>query len=512
MIIVKTHELTPEKMEALSASHSYWIYNGLDCCVTKEVADVLKPMVDADPLTKNVYNFEVALQAPAVEMMNRGFKVDMVWRNNILLELESRAKRLLEIINRYAQVVWDKDLNPGSPKQMQNFFYNHMKMPVQYKKVKGQKKVSTDREALEKLQAYYYAKPIALAILAYRDVWKKHGALSSGVDADERMRCSFSVAGTETGRWSSSKNAFGTGTNFQNITPELRRAFVADEGYKLGYVDLEQAESRLVGLLAFLSSGATSYLDACESGDLHTQVCRMIWTGLPWTGELKKDKAVAETPFYRQFSYRDMSKRGGHGSNYYGKPYTMAKNLHIDTKMMEDFQEKYFHAFPEIPKWHQWTATQLQSQGFLITPMGRKRHFFGRLRDDATLREAIAFVPQSTIADYMNLGLYRVWRHQRLRQLGVKILAQIHDALVFLYRPEHEQESVETVRGLISAKLNFNGRDFSIPTDAKVGWNWAGYDKENNPHGLGKWNGVSDSRTEPQHRTALNSVLDRRVR
>jgi hypothetical protein len=141
---------------------------------------------------------------------------------------------------------------------------------------------------------------------------------------------------------------------------------------------------------------------------------------------------------------------------------------------MEDFQHRYCRgesaAYSCISRWWQWTAEQLQTKGFLTTPFGRTRHFFGRPEDATTLREAIAFLPQSTTADRMNLGLWRVWHAMP----EIQLLAQTYDSITFQY-PEEANESaiVAKVLSLIEVELFApNGRRYCVPGEAKVGWNW----------------------------------------
>src|SRR6516162_7019940 len=142
-----------------------------------------------------------------------------------------------------------------------------------------------------------------------RDIAKKVSVLRTDIDPDGRMRTSYNIAGTSTGRFSSSLSDFGTGTNLQNIENRLRSVFVADQGMKFAYIDLEQAESRLVGAIEWNLFKDGVYLEACESGDLHTSVCRLAWGDvLPWTGDLETDKGLAKKPFYRQHSFRHMAK------------------------------------------------------------------------------------------------------------------------------------------------------------------------------------------------------------
>lgn len=478
----------------LSQSVIRQIYNGLDCCVTAEVFGEISSLLPAHPQAQIIYDFERALQAPVLEMMQRGFRVDQYERRKGIEFLRGQLAVLDEQLQAMAYAIWDKPLNPNSPKQLIDFFYHKMRLPEQFKFDKGVRKISTNRDALEKLELYFYARPIVATILEMRNISKKLSVLETEIDPDGRMRTSYNIAGTETGRWSSSANAFGTGTNLQNITAELRKIFIADPGYKLIGIDLEQAESREVGWLCGILFDDWTYLDACYSGDLHTLTCKLIWRDLPWTGEPKADRAIAEQIFYRNYSYRDMSKRGGHGSNYYGTPPTMARHLKVPPKLMEDFQHNYFETFPGIRRWHRWVAQQIQTTQVLTTPFGRQRHFFGRPNDDTTLREAIAFSPQSSTGDRMNLGLYRIWRD--MRSNSIQLIAQVHDAVYFQF-PEgkvDEQEAVEQALKLIRVDIEHKGRTLIVPGEAKSGWNWGNYDEKLNPDGLKKCKG-KDTRT-----------------
>lgn len=489
---ILTHELRqgevlPENLQ---------IYNGLDCMLTLEIYQTLQRQYNSEPIS---YRFALALQAPILEIMLRGFAIDETERQSGIKRLRQTLGQLDTLLQRYAYAVWDKPLNPRSHKQMLEFFYGCMKLPEIWQSKKGERKLSMDREALEKLEVYFHARPIIATILAFRNYAKQLSVLETEVSSDGRMRTSYNIAGTETARLSSSASADGTGTNLQNIAPALRRMFVADPGHKLCVIDLEQAESREVGWQCGLLFGDWTYLDACYAGDLHTTTCKLIWPNLGWTGEAKADRAIADQTFYREFSFRDMAKRGGHGSNYLGSPFTMARHLKVPTKIMETFQRGYFGAFPAIPRWHTWTAQQIQTTGLLVTPFGRKRHFFGRANDDTTLREAVAYVPQSSTADRTNLGLWRIWHHMP----EVQLLAQTHDSVTFQY-PEGSDEPaiVAKALSLMDVEMTHGERRLIVPGEAKVGFNWASKSLTN-PDGLIKYKGV-DSRVR---RTGLNRVF-----
>jgi DNA polymerase I-like protein with 3'-5' exonuclease and polymerase domains len=492
------------------------LYNGLDCCLTVEI---FEEIVRARPDIPLIYSFSRALQAPALAMMRRGFRIDEYERQKGLDALRNLREELDADLQLLAMAVWDRELNPGSSKQLQSFFYKTMGLPEQFAFTKGVRRVSANRESLEKLDLYLYARPFINLILAIRDIDEQVKDFEQTLEGG-RYYTSFNIAGTETWRFSSSKSARGTSGNIQNKKRDddlwikcpscrdtepgkltcsacnasgkvpsgelsLRRPFIADPGWKLCEIDLEQAESREVGWLCFVLFGDPTYLDATESTDLHTTVVRMTWPELAWNGEPKHDRTLADSPFYRNSSHRDMAKRLGHGSNYGGQPPTMALRAKIPTKMAQAFQARYFEAFPSIPRWHRYVAQELQLRQRIVNSFGVERTFFGRPNDDATLREAIAHGPQSSTAMRTNLGMWRIWHSIP----EVELRAQKHDSITFQF-PDSSDEYETVVQALhwMSTRLHHNGRMFDVPCEAKVGWNWGTYDSKLNPNGMKKWN------------------------
>ena len=472
MSVVETEKLSPSALQALGPEGVHQTYCGLDCCVTLEVFEALRAQRTQPP---RIYDFERALQAPYLDMMQRGFAVDELSRQTASAQLTEEINHLQEVLDEFARASWDRPLNPRSYKQLQEFFYSALALPPVYSFKKGVKRVSTDRDALEKLEEkYLYARPIVNCILSIRDLAKQREVFDTEIDPDRRHRSSYNIAGTETGRPSSSENAFGTGGNAQNIRPSLRYVFVADAGKKICVIDLEQVEARDVGFFQGCLFGDWTFLDACESGDLHTNNARLVWPELKWGEDAQANRRIAEQIFYRDFSYRDMAKRGGHLSNYYGGAATMARALKIPLAIAQEFHLRYNHgpncAYPGFQRWWNWTATQIQTSHRIVTPFGRERLFFGRPGDDTTLREAIAFLPQSTTADRMNLGLWRIWRYMP----EVELLAQTYDSVTFQYdESADEQEIIGRALELIRVELRApNGRSYVVPGEAKVGWNW----------------------------------------
>jgi len=113
---------------------------------------------------------------------------------------------------------------------------------------------------------------------------------------------------------------------------------------------------------------------------------------------------------------------------------------------------------------------QLEKEGALTTPLGRRRQFWGRLNDASTLREAIAYVPQSTIGDLLNMGLYRVWRE--LEGRGVQVLGQVHDAILGQVPTDRVDELMPEVINCMTNSIKMGDRELIIPSVAEVGNTW----------------------------------------
>jgi len=316
------------------------------------------------------------------------------------------------------------------------------------------------------------------------------------------------VAGTQTGRWSSKESPWKTGTNLQNITKDLRAIFIPDRGRIMFFADLQAAESRATAYL----SGDEGYINAAESSDLHTEVAKMVWPNLGWSEDQEQNRELAEQPYFGNYTYRDVCKRAGHGTNYGASHTTVSRNIKIKGSQAKRFQLLYYGgveplnnlnrwhkqdkrggfeeliemgevigsgaqqlvkvkgAFPGIRSWHNEVVKELQTTGNLITPFGRRRQFWGRLNDNSTLRQAIAYVPQSTIGDLLNLRLLKVWKN--LRHEGLDILAQVHDAILGQCYINKVDTLMPQVLEQMNNSLEIKGSKMIIPSSIEVGYTW----------------------------------------
>src|SRR6266403_6282379 len=263
------------------------IYNGLDCAVTAEVLDVLLPQLDSH--TSVTYGFSKALQGPALEMRLRGVRVDLARKAEVIDEFHDKIETLERNLERIVfEGVGLPHFNWRSNPDLHTLFYDHLGIPV----IRRGGRATVNREALEKMEAYTVAKPIVAHMSAMRDLAKKISVLKTEIDNDGRMRTSYNIAGTSTGRFSSSFSEFGTGGNLQNVEESLRSILISDKGYKFAKFDAKSGESFVVGAIEWNLFNDPSYLEACESGDPHTAVARICWPELEWTGNLKSDKQL----------------------------------------------------------------------------------------------------------------------------------------------------------------------------------------------------------------------------
>lgn len=543
-IVIKSNQLGQYRLDG---EQNLWTYCGLDNCLTKEVHEALTPL--GEEHAPDTYRFARAMQAPALAMMLRGirtdpetiFKVlhgdpDPVIPGYLAKDMSEERKKVelarmreglksiyhrlggmaknkkgkWEVVNpqaviqRYAEAITGTTINYNSPIQLKKLVYERLHIEPVFTHKKGKTSISLDHETLEWLaDTYPRAEPFCRALLRLRTVEGLIEVLEKGLDADGRMRCSYNVVGTDTGRWSSSKSVRGTGTNLQNITKGLRHIFVPDPGYTMFNVDLEQAESRAVAYL----SGDEGYIHACESGDLHTTVASMVF-GIPC------ERSSADRIYYRHFSYRDMAKRAGHGVNYGLTPHSLARHMHISVKEAYRFHIMYLGgelrleqadrldlldqphdregdivvfggAFPGIRAWHEDTRVELELEGRLITPLRRRRVFWQRLNDSSTLRKAIAYRPQSLIGDLLNVALYRVWNELHDGRPGgeLQLLGQVHDSIAGQIINSKVDEYVPRVLECMRNPVPINGRTMLVPAEAAVGPNWRDCKKWKPAHG-----------------------------
>lgn len=199
----------------------YWTYNCKDCCYTYEIAVKLAELVKAAGQEEQ-YAFQMSMYNPVFDTMLRGVRVNKKLRNELSLELMGVAmeleKRLLVMTNNFKPEGTTSTKHWfNSSQQTQAFFYDYLGLPKQINRATRQP--SCNDEALAKLaEREPVIAPICQTLSELRSVniFRKN-FLEAPLGSDGRIRCSYNLAGTETFRLSSSKDAFGQGANLQTI-------------------------------------------------------------------------------------------------------------------------------------------------------------------------------------------------------------------------------------------------------------------------------------------------------
>jgi DNA polymerase I-like protein with 3'-5' exonuclease and polymerase domains len=184
----------------------------------------------------------------------------------------------------------------------------------------------------------------------------------------------------------------------QHKLPNIRRLFVPDLGYIIGDADLDRADLQVV---VWEADDAEMKQMLHEGVDLHAENAKVL------------------------HCTRQQAKSWVHGTNYGGSARTMAMAAGVTTAQSEAMQRRWFSAHPGIKKWHERTAGQLQASRCVRNAFGFRRTYFDRI--EGILPEALAWIPQSTVANVINKGLLNIYRNLPY----VQLLLQVHDSLVF---------------------------------------------------------------------------------
>jgi DNA polymerase I-like protein with 3'-5' exonuclease and polymerase domains len=423
-----------------------WAYNCEDCVRTLEIAEVEQGIIAKMGLD-SPHALQQAILYPVLDAMIKGVRVDKSLREEMRKELEAEAKKREE----YFLTVLGHKLNPKSPKQMMKLFYEDLKQPVIMKRgTKGKAARPTlDDEALTKVgNREPILRPLLRRIAEYRSIGVFRATfIEAPLDIDDRMRCSYNVCGTSTYRLSSSENAFGSGTNLQNlpkgtvakepedlVLPNVRRMFVPDVGYTFFDMDLDRADLQVV---------------VWEAND--DELKSMLRAGVDIHSENAKTLNCS----------RQMAKSWVHGTNYGGSPRTMAANCGLLVRDAEAMQRRWFQAHPGIEQWHRRTDSFLKSRRYVENRFGYRFYWFERT--DGVLPEALAWIPQSTVALVIN----RIWQNIYTNVPGVQVLLQVHDSLAGQFRTEQQSFALSELRRASDIVVPYDD-PLVIPTGIKT--------------------------------------------
>ena len=469
--------------EPWMGDEQHWVYNCTDAVRTFEVKEELQSLIVSLGLeTQAQFQMDVANEV-ALEMMLNGVLIDTKRRAEIALELAARMDEYQLLIDSLIpEDVWPRDPKKktwvNSPTQQMSIFYDELGVkPVMNRKTK---KPTVNKEALSIIAK---REPILGSLIRKIEEFRKVGAAySKGTQAklepDGKMRCMFNPAGTETFRFNSYENAFGRGTNMQNISkgteddltarvalPNIRKFFIPDPGYEIADFDLSGADAQVVAWEAEDEDLKAAFRAGLK---LHIVNARTVW---PDETRDMSDEDLKLTDHPGGMYYN--CKRRAHGYNYGSSAKTMAVATQTPIREEEEFKERWFHLHPGIKLWHQRYERYLRGEqcwncdvfpetnsgvcsecgvhlGRTIKNLfGFRVVYFDRI--DGLLPQALAWTPQSTVALVTTKGALAL-----RRQLPwIKLLMHGHDSLVTQYEIERRSQLHEIKEILHSVQVPY---------------------------------------------------------
>ncbi len=448
-------QITMDQVPAATAA----AYACADAAVTLRLADVLLPELAERGLMPLFRDIEMPLVPVLVAMESAGVKVDVPFLEQMSADL---TRRLYEI-EREIQQIAGYAFNVNSTQQLSDVLFGKLGLPTEGLKRTQAGGYSTAADVLESLRGRH---EIIDLILMQRQLSK---LLNTYVNAlpgmvnlrTGRLHTSFNQTGAETGRISSSN------PNLQNIPVrtelgrEIRRAFVAEPGWKLLSADYSQVELRILAHI----SGDEYLLAAFARGeDIHASAAAKVY-GIPLSQVTKEQRSVAKM----------MNFATSYGVTAYG----LAQRTGLSRSEAEQFMQRYFATYPGVKRYIEETKRLAREQGYVETLLGRRR-YFPVLRTQATgaqanairqaaERAAINHPIQGTAADIIKIAMIRLFRALNAGGYRARIILQVHDELV-LEVPDDELIPVarlvkETMEGAYQLKA-------ALKVDMEAGPNW----------------------------------------
>ena len=396
-------------------------YAAEDADYTYQLHELLKEAVSQDSSLKKLYEtIDLPLIDVLVTMEDWGIKVDPV----VLKGLTHKLGQRLHILESEIHALAGTSFNIGSPKQLGEVLFGQLGLPQGRKSKTGA--FTTDSDVLEGLALDY---EIAAKVLEWRHLSKLRSTYTTALieqinPKTGRVHTSYAMAVTSTGRLSSSD------PNLQNIpirTEEgrnIRKAFVAEEGFTLASFDYSQIELRLLADMAQIPQLIHAFQ---ENQDIHKLTASQVF-GI---------EIPDVTP-----EQRSQAKAINFGIIYGISPFGLAKQLKIDRSSAAAYIEAYHAQYPGIKQYMKRTTDFAKNHGYVETLWGRRCFVPNIYSKNAMLRnfaerQAVNAPLQGSNADFIKKAMIQIHDYLRSGPYRSRLLLQVHDELVFeLYKDE----------------------------------------------------------------------------
>lgn len=413
-----------------------------------DLADALDAELERIDSATLLAEIELPLQRVLAELETAGIAVDL----DRLTQLQSRFGDQIRDAAEAAYAVIGKQINLGSPKQLQVVLFDELGMPKTKKTKTG---YTTDADALQSLFDKT-GHPFLEHLLAHRDVTRLKvtvDGLLKSIASDGRIHTTLNQTIAATGRLSS------TEPNLQNIPirtdagRQIRDAFVVGAGYtELMTVDYSQIEMRIMAHL----SADEGLIEAFNTGeDLHSFVGSRAF-GVP-IDEVTPDM-------------RRRVKAMSYGLAYGLSAYGLASQLKISTEEAKEQMDAYFDRFGRVRDYLHEVVEQARKDGYTSTVLGRRRYLpeldsSNRQVRESAERAALNAPIQGSAADIIKVAMINVDTALKASDLQSRMLLQVHDELLF----EVADGEREPLEALVRDKMG-GAYPLSVPLEVAVGY------------------------------------------
>ncbi len=401
---------------------------------------------------EKLYNeVELPLVTVLAHLEINGFLVD----DNQLKEFADKLGEKIDALTNEIYMLAGEEFNINSPKQLGVILFEKLELKPVKKTKTG---YATNADVLEKLRDKH---PIVNFIMEYRQLAKLKSTYCDGLTAvvnpnTHRIHSVFTQTVTVTGRLSS------TEPNLQNIPTrtelgrEIRKMFVAKDGYVLVDADYSQIELRV---LAHIANDETMINAFRNNEDIHAVTASQV-LGIPLEDVTKEQRSSAKAVNF--------------GIVYGIGEFSLAQDLHISVKEAKAYIESYLEKYNGVRNYMESIKEQAKKDGYVKTMLNRIRYIPELKSPNYNIRQfgervALNTPIQGTAADIIKLAMVRVDNRLINEGLKSKLILQVHDELIV----EAHKDEVDKVKQILSEEMQ-NAMKLNVPlkVDMSTGHSW----------------------------------------
>ena len=394
---------------------------------------------------------ELPLVTVLAHLEINGFLVD----DNQLKEFADKLGEKIDALTNEIYMLAGEEFNINSPKQLGVILFEKLELKPVKKTKTG---YATNADVLEKLRDKH---PIVNFIMEYRQLAKLKSTYCDGLTAvvnpnTHRIHSVFTQTVTVTGRLSSTEPTLQNIPTRTELGREIRKMFVAKDGYVLVDADYSQIELRV---LAHIANDETMINAFRNNEDIHAVTASQV-LGIPLEDVTKEQRSSAKAVNF--------------GIVYGIGEFSLAQDLHISVKEAKAYIESYLEKYHGVRNYMESIKEQAKKDGYVKTMLNRIRYIPELKSPNYNIRQfgervALNTPIQGTAADIIKLAMVRVDNRLINEGLKSKLILQVHDELIV----EAHKDEVDKVKQILSEEMQ-GAMELNVPlkVDMSTGHSW----------------------------------------